>query len=174
VGSFAATLAPDTTLVVNIRLRPAEELPAVVVNERAQRPMLARTGFYERERSGLGDHIRPEAVDSLRSLMISPTQMLRNLPGLDIKCGTIGCSVQSRTAPGCLNVFVNGAFVGRNPGDLDANVSVSEVGAIEVYRHISEVPAEFEAPLKPKAGRMMSIGSGCGALAVWTVTRTMP
>ena len=166
---FTTTLAPDSTLVVAVRLRSVQALGAVTVKAAFEAPLLARSGYCERERAGLGSFVPPAKVDSMAGRVITASQLLRDVRGIELSCGAGSrCSVHTRRLPDCLNLFVNGVHV---EGELDDNVGLSEVYAIEVYERPVIVPTEFQTKLPMKQGRGFTPKAGCGALAVWTRAR---
>jgi hypothetical protein len=164
--SFSTTLAPDTTLVVAIRMQRVQTLQNVTVKASSVSERLARTGFYERKRQGIGSFVTPERADSL-SHEASPARMLRDVRGLDVSCGPGGCSVEARGAHKCLHLFIDGAFIRDGAGSLDQMLSTMQVYAIEVYERPLIVPTEFQGMLPPKRGNLTQ-KAGCGAIAVWT------
>ncbi|MCX5754766.1 MAG: carboxypeptidase-like regulatory domain-containing protein [Gemmatimonadetes bacterium] len=168
-ASFETALAPNATLLIQVTLNSVQSLGAVVVSGERTIAGLAKAGFYEREQRGLGRFIRPESIDSL-SNVTRPSQLLQNMNGINVSCAKARCSVQSRTPPYCLHLFVDGRYTaGETPFTaLDEALSAASVLAIEVYRHPSEVPTEFQAPLVVKSGRGVTGQAGCGAIAVWT------
>jgi hypothetical protein len=169
--AFGTTLAPDSTLVLDIRMRPLTNLePVMVTAERLKR--FESTGFGERRKAGIGSFIGPERIDSMQHLPAAGF-LLRGVRGLDVGCSTVqGCKIIPRTGPPCLKIFVNG---GERPGDLDENVSMSEVYAIEVYERPVLVPAEFQGKLEQKrSNHVLTPKAGCGAIAVWTRGRAQP
>jgi hypothetical protein len=120
----------------------------------------------------IGSFVTPERIDSLVNLVSSPAQLLRDTRGVEVQCRAAGkCQVVTRRKPSiCLNLFVNGA---RIEGELDDNVDLSEIYAMEVYERPVIVPSEFQGKLPTKTGngRNLSPRSGCGAIAVWTKGR---
>jgi hypothetical protein len=173
--SFDVTLAPESTLVLGIHLKSIQTLGPVTVTGAAEIPRLARTGFYDRQRLGLGTFISPQRVDSL-DFVSTPAKLLRDARGLDVRCGPGGpCQVHTRSPPDCLWLFVNGAYMpaGANgQTQVDDVVATGEVSAIEVYERPMIVPTEFQAQLPAKSGRGFTVKAGCGALVVWTRTHT--
>jgi hypothetical protein len=137
---------------VQITLRSVQELGEVTVRAAAVAARLARTGFYDRRRTGLGTFITPERVDSL-SHVSTPAQLLRDVRGLTVHCRSAGRCLVQTTANQCLNVVVNGAVF---QGQLDDILTTSEIAAIEVYERRSLVPVEFK------------VLRDCGAIVVWT------
>jgi hypothetical protein len=165
--SFEATLSPDSTLVLAIRLRRVQSLDTVVVHEERMSPRLARDGFFERKHMGLGSFVTPERIDSMAGVVTTPAQLLRDVRGLDVRCKG-GCSVRARSAP-CLWMFVDGAYV--KDMELDQYLTIGGVYAMEVYERPAIVPMQFQGPLPEKQGRGVTPKAGCGAIAVWTRSR---
>lgn len=167
---FETTLLPESTVVVSIRLRAVPTLAAVgVAAERASR--LARTGFYYRARSGLGTHLVPERIDSLRHLGL-PSRLLRDVRGIELRCAAGKCQISTRM-PGCLWLFIDGVYHGITQDDrsqMDELVPVEQVYAIEVFERPAIVPTEFHGPTPPRRGALAA-RAGCGAIAVWTTGR---
>jgi hypothetical protein len=171
--SFETSVAADKTLVLAINMQPAEQtLDAVVVKAAAESAGLTRAGFYERQKQGLGYYLPPAKIDSMQYLG-SPSQLLRDIPGVEVDCrGTTRCSLKTRSPPYCMHLFVDGRYErGSTPQlALDENLSTSAVAAIEVYRSAVSVPQDFSAPLAEKApgARTLTQKAGCGAVVVWT------
>jgi hypothetical protein len=165
--TFAANLPADSTVVVGIRLRQVVLLDEIKVTG-TRTTMFARTGFDQRRRIGLGQFVSPERVAEL-SHVSTPSQLLRDVRGIDVRCGAGGqCTVTPRFA-GCLWLFVDGAAFGFE--QIDAILSITQVHAVEVYSRQSSVPVEFQGVLPPKSGRDFTM-SGCGAIVVWTKAST--
>jgi carboxypeptidase-like protein len=172
--SFDVMLAPESTLVLGIHLKSIQTLGPVTVTGAAQIPRLARTGFYDRQRLGLGTFLSPQRIDSL-DFVDSPAQLLRGVRGIDVRCFSAKrCSVHTRSPPDCLWLFVDGAYVPAGVGgqsQIDDVMGTGEVGAIEVYERPMTVPSEFQAQLPAKrAGQVFTVKAGCGALVIWTRT----
>jgi hypothetical protein len=166
--AFRTTLAPDSTLVIAIRLQALQTLaPVSVIAERSVR--LEKTGYYIREGQKIGSFVSPARVDSLSHLP-SAGMLLRGYRGLDVECSAARCTVLPRNEPRCLRLFVNGVEL---TGQLDDYVSMSEVYAMEVYERPILVPAEFEGRLRQKSS-LFTKKAGCGSLVVWTRGRAAP
>lgn len=166
--AFTTSLAVDSTLVLDIRMNSLQTLdPVNVTTTRSKR--LEQTGFFQRQSQGIGRFVSPERVDSLSHLP-SPGYLLRGLPGLDVRCGGLGCSVLPRMEPRCLALFIDGREVN---AQLDGMVSMLELYAIEVYDRPVKVPAEFQPRLRQKTN-MLTVKAGCGVIAVWTRGRAAP
>ncbi len=173
--SFETTLAPDKTLVIQIRMQHAQALDAVVVSGERLLPGLARVGFYERERQGIGKYLRPESIDSLAHVT-RPSMLLQNVTGLMLDCRRgARCAVRSSTPPYCLQLFVDGQYTTGSAVEyaLDETLNPGTIGAIEIYRHPSSVPLQFQPPMLQKAGRGVTGQAGCGVIVVWTRGKTM-
>ena len=167
--AFETTLAPDSTLVLAVRMITVQALDAAVVTGERRSPRLVRDGFYERQRTGIGSYLSPEQI-ATRSWATRPSEILRGVRGLKVTCGRISCRVRSQTpypeGP-CMWVWVDGKYM---RGELDDAVSVTQIYAMEVYEHNAMVPLKFQGPM-PMKGAILSKGGGCGAIAVWTTTR---
>lgn len=147
------------TARVEVRIAPspiALEPIAVTLEQRDR--WLEDTGFYQRASRGLGQFVTPEEIDQkhLRNFH----QILENVQGLDMRpvCRGSHCFfyVGSSTSAGCVPTFyVDGRKVWRpRIMDLDAVTSAHDVAAVEVYRGISQTPAEFYGQ--------------CGSVVIWT------
>jgi hypothetical protein len=155
---FDVTLPPDSTIVINVRMRRVQNLAPVAVTGEAASPRLARAGYFERQRQGFGKFISPQRVDSLQHVS-TPSQLLRDVLGISVRCGAGGRCVVRLSRGGCLNLYVNGSYT-RN--QVDDVLSTGEVYAMEVYTRRLETPMEF-VPLR----------NACeGTLAVWTRSYT--
>ena len=166
--TFEADLPPDSTLMVAIRLQPVATLGAVVTSAERLSKYLVRTGFTERMHMGIGSFLSPDKVDSLSRIVTHPAQLLRDVSGVDVRCGGTGCVVHTRRPPDCFWLFIDGVFA---DGQIDDQLTVGGIAAIEVYERPNKVPAEFQGKLPEKRGRGVSLGAGCGAIAVWTRAR---
>jgi hypothetical protein len=165
--TFEADLPLDSTLMVAVRLQPVTALAAVITNAERLNKYLSRTGFTERMRMGIGSFVSPEKVDSLSRILTHPAQMLRDLRGIDVQCSNSGCLIHTRRPPDCLLLFIDGVFA---DGQIDDQLTVGGIAAIEVYERPNKVPAEFQGKLPQKRGGL-SPAAGCGAIAVWTKAR---
>jgi hypothetical protein len=166
-SSFTATLPPDSTVVITIRLRRVPTLDPVSVRAAALRDRLAKRGYYERQRRGIGSFVSPERVDSLQHLT-TPARMLRDVPGLTVRCAAAGrCEIRTRQTDLCMHLFVNGSL---QRGQLDDILSTTEVAAFEIYQRPALVPIEFQGHLAQsvrRPGARETVRAGCGAIVVW-------
>jgi hypothetical protein len=171
--SFVASLPSDSLVVVSITLRHAQMLDPVSVNAARVSERLARTGYFDRQRTGLGSYLSPAKIDSLAPNITQPTQFLRDVRGIDIRCVRGGCAPVAHGRANCLWLYVDGANFG-DARQLDSlGLTPSGFAAIEVYDRSTQVPLEFQSapPIKTANGRgAMSQMAGCGAIVVWTKT----
>lgn len=168
--SFEASLPADSVVVLAIHLRRVQTLEPVHVNAERINTYLARTGFLERRRLGLGSFLSPGQVDSMADLIMTPSQFLRGIRGIDLKCGGVACVPVSRGGASCLVFFVDGVPNGLADRIDSVGLNSNSIAAIEVYDRAAAVPIEFQAAPPQKRGRGFSPVSGCGAIALWTKT----
>jgi hypothetical protein len=166
--AFEASLSSDSTLMVDIHMRLVANLNPVVVRGDSVPLRFSSTGFLDRKKLGIGSFLGPEKVDSMRDAMIRPSWFLRNVRGIELRCGGTHCTVHPRRAPDCIWLFVDGAY---SRDGIDDVLSTDQIYAIEVYERPNMVPAEFQAPLPSKRGNSLSLAAGCASLAVWTRAR---
>lgn len=186
---FQLRLLADSTVSVGVKLLPAAQmLNAVEVDAgvEASHPQLAQTGFYQRMRAGWGHMVTPEDIDKRRSSATSSSSFLEDIVGVKVTHNQVGRSTPSRkgggrggnpgggggavimgkTAKGAdcrMNLLMNGQPVKLSAGEtFDMYFNVSELYAIEVYPHATDIPAEYQQLL----GNDL-----CGAVAVWTISR---
>ena len=162
---FEATLPPDTTVMLNVRMRAidAQMLNPVEVTGQRMSARLLRDGFYDRLEKGMGQYLSPDKVADLAGRVQQTSQMLRMMNGIVVRCPAVGaCTVRGSgvggSGTGCLTLWVDG--IKRRQVLLDEVVPPNYAFAIEVYSRRSLVPQEFVDPL-----------SRCGAIVVWTQSR---
>jgi carboxypeptidase family protein len=168
--SFETSLPPDSVLVLAIRMRSVQTLSTVKVTGERINAYLARTGFAERRRMGFGSFLSPEQVDSVADLIVTPSQFLRGMRGIDLQCGNLACVPVARNYASCLSLFVDGAPYGPARVIDSFGLNPNSIAAIEVYDRPAVVPIEFQGTLPEKRGRGLSATGGCGAIALWTKT----
>lgn len=148
---------------VELLIRPdAVGIEGIVVSSSPRVDWLRRNGFYERARSRAGDFIQPTKTEKLQAF--STTGLLRKVPGLRLTRGRVGTlrgGSGLNVGPCGLKVFVNGIDVGF---DLDAAVIRYDVSAIEVYKSVHHVPAQYLGTASSGTRGAQS----CGAVLVWT------
>ena len=168
--SFETSLPPDSVLVLAIRMLSVQTLGTVNVTSERVNVALARSGFFERRRLGFGSFLSPAQVDSMADLIVTPSQFLRGLRGIDLKCGGTTCVPIPRNYTSCLLLFVDGVPDGPAYWMDSLGLNPNAIAAIEVYDRPATVPIEFQGALPIKRGRGLSAGGGCGAVALWTKT----
>ncbi len=148
----------QNSVVLSVMLRPvAIAVEPVIVEAERQTGYLARSGFYRRERKGLGHHVSPEWIEERRGEVSHTYDYLSGIPGvnvlsLDSPIGDFGEVYE------CLpRVYVDGrpTYFGASLNELSMYVGPEDVAAIEVYRRWSEAPVEYGG------------GGGCVVL-IWT------
>jgi hypothetical protein len=168
--TFTATLTTDSTLVLALKLHRVNTLAAISITAPAAIAQLKRSGFYDRERAGLGSFLTPQHIDSVAVRHQMTSQLMQDMNGIEVACASAGrCTVQTRRAHGCLRLFVDGQQM---PGDeqVDDVVPIGEVAAMEVYANPNTVPTEFQGKLPAKRSTLTA-KAGCGAILVWTRAR---
>lgn len=167
VDSEVFELTPDEPVMLHLRLGlEVIALEGIDVTGEARQPHLARAGFYERIRSGMGYHMTRAEIDA--RMPQRPSDLFRTIPGVTVvPMGSMGhgepvlrnaASIMGGT---CLPaVYIDGMPVrksGERDPALDDIVQPFDIEAIEVYRGAAEIPAQF--------GGMQS---GCGVIVIWT------
>lgn len=133
-----------------VRLEPLE------VDVRAD--WLVETGFYERREKGFGKFLTPEELE--RRPLNSLEQALRTVPGVKTvnRCRGLFCDevIEMSSSAGRIGCPVKFYMDGNElHGTVHPdNIAVHDLAAIEVYRGISETPAQFY-------GR-------CGSVVMWS------
>jgi Carboxypeptidase regulatory-like domain len=112
--------------------------------------------FEERRRLRQGVFFTAEQIQASHASTLG--DMLRGIPGVRLSCRSQACVVQmtrGAKATGCTADWV----VDGLPASLSGSPHIPIVGiiGIEIYRSVSEAPAEF---LKPD--------SRCGVIVIWT------
>lgn len=135
----------------------AVELPPLEVE--VQSAWLAQTGFYWRKERGLGKFLTPKDVDQRSATNFG--ELVRMVPGVRVmrRCdGSFPCDrvLRMRQTNDYRRCQVKYFMDGRpmhgqvNPKDISAH----DIAAVEVYRNISETPAQYY-------GR-------CGSIVMWS------
>lgn len=177
-GSFTSEVEVPFRSTVDVEIRlaidPVELEPIQVTVRQVRDQRLETKGFYERrewgERLGLGHYFDREDIERRNPVLIS--QMVADVPSVRLDCSrsyrSRTCELRSaRTSPlACrrMNLYVDGILVldAMEPDSgwtmsLDEFVSPSDVGAVEVYTSMAELPAQFG-----------DVTVRCGAVVVWT------
>ena len=162
VVTLDTTLVADSTISIDVRMRPVQVLPDVNVAAESWSPRLARDGYYDRQKVGWGFFLKPEDIAKMN--VSYPSHLLRDVPFIRVVCTAetrkvTGACIVYGSNGGCMTLFVDGVYTRMH---LDERVSPSMVYTVEVYRRSSLVPMEF---VRPAAENV------CGAIAVWTQSR---
>jgi hypothetical protein len=160
-------------------------LPELKTTGRPSKPAkyagtLKYDGYFRREKLGLGTFIDREKIERLNAF--HTLEILRGIPGINVDVGNPGdpATADIRMARcsngrgvGLVPVFIDGSRVlpnsnGFNPdsgmhgtgtlrlAEMLSRISAPGIELVEVYRGMSQIPAEFYEPL------------ACGAIAIWT------
>lgn len=178
--------AAGDTIELEIRLDRQTVLlaPLVVVGRSRSRESARLTGFYDRLESSFGYFLTRDDIERRNPMYAS--DMLLTVPGVRLGGNTMGGrrtiymtrAIRS-TGPCPVQVFIDGFLMTRRTlqrqdgvdssgaalftlnGDdgfsLDDHVSPEAIEGIEVYKGVSDVPAEFWTP-----------EASCGTVVVWT------
>ena len=166
-ATFSTVLRAARNRRVRVILTPVSvQLSTIVVRDSISDPLLAKTGFFDRRKSGWGSFITPEDIEKRNASRVS--DLLQRAPGVSVRPatgslgGTLPWSMRSGPAPCLMALFIDGVKteIGRRGGmltTLEDVISATEVGAIEVYPGPAETPARF-------------IGgeNACGTIVIWT------
>ena len=195
----------DSSLSVELRLEPeAIEVPGVIVTAESR---WGRDKFTRRMLAGNGVFVGPDRLAAL--VMRHPGDAFRGLEGDGVRLrwdygvldplassarGIIP-RVESAMGKGCFRFLLNEVPVWkgekhlaqRSPWTLFplSTVRPEDIMGIEIYRHLSEVPAEFRnLALRPALSRARAVPPGslgpsritdgddtCGVVVIWTKVR---
>jgi hypothetical protein len=155
-GAFWVHLPPagDVDRVFALDFTGAE-LPAVVVEARAERLAPRYVEFEQRRLRKLGAYLRWDEMKAYGSV----GDALRTVRGVRIQCNqqTFECFAVMVRSPQCQPTWwIDGVEV----RSFHENTPIRDVYGIEVYRGAGEIPGEF-------AGS----DAGCGVIVVWTKSR---
>lgn len=136
----------------------AVRLPEIAVEAESPPEYLTRAidrGFLDRRRLGFGSFLTRDQFD--RYLPVYTADILRNIPGVRVVYGMGGPRVSFSRCSRGVGVWVNGVRI-RVP-DHNAALGLvhpDEVAAIEVYRSVAQIPAEYHE-------------GSCAAIVIWTL-----
>jgi hypothetical protein len=119
--------------------------------------------FYERRREGFGYFLTREQIEELHPAQ--PTDLFWSIPGVQLIAVGGGTQYRVRLQRQRSKLsgggdcpphhYIDGMFV-RNL-ELDLDISVANIEALEVYRGPSETPSQYRRP-----------DSDCGVILIWT------
>ena len=125
---------------------------------------LRNTGFYDRQRTGLGSYATRAEWEGRGRLELS--DVVRRMRGIRVVRTSDGRTLFQPSRPlstvvggcGTTMVYVDGVPLMVDPGADDMNqlVSLAEVEAVEAYAGPSEIPAQYNAT-----------GSACAVILIW-------
>jgi len=131
------------------------ELPAVVVEARAEQLMPRYVEFEQRRQRKMGAYLRWDDLKAYSSV----GDALRTIRGVKIQCNqqTFECFAVMARSPQCEPTWwIDGVEV----HSFHENTPIRDVYGIEVYRGAGEIPGEF-------AGS----DAACGVIVLWTKSR---
>lgn len=165
--SYAVAILPLSVrahdLDAAIRLLPAAvALEPIVVTSFSVR--LEQVGFYERKKRGTGTFLDRKQIDAMNTQRSS--DLLRNVPSMRLVPQVTRRNAPHNTTTGRGNCrfkfIVDGS---RTLPDFEMDmVAPYAIEGVEVYKGLSEVPAQFRAISETGAGT-------CGVIAIWTRDR---
>lgn len=155
-GSRTDTLQVPVSRVVYVEIplspSPVPLEPLVV---EVRRDWLADRGFFHRKSRGFGHFITPEQLDERSTHRLS--EVLRMVPGVRVRCRGYPCDSYVRMAQSDARACRVEYYMDGDPMShpvFPDDIALADVAAVEVYRGVSETPAEFY-------GR-------CGSVVIWT------
>jgi hypothetical protein len=166
----AIPVAARETVYVEVRVAAAPmQLDPLRVTARVAPPhrhSLELSGFYDREKYGMGRFIRRE--DFERRSNLTTAQILAREPGTLLmnsgpreyivfaRSSTVGTFV--RDGPGyCPPVlYLDGTRIGSS-ADISSVVMPEMLEAVEMYRSAAEIPVQYNGP-----------DAACGVILIWT------
>lgn len=133
------------------------ELPAVVVQARAEQLMPRYVDFERRRQRGIGTYLRWDDLKKQGAMSIGDA--LRTVRGVRIQCDQqkFECFARMARTPGCQPTWwIDGVEV----RSFHENTPIRDVYGIEIYRGPGEIPAEYGGS-----------NAMCGVIVVWTKSR---
>ncbi|MGH7541132.1 MAG: carboxypeptidase-like regulatory domain-containing protein [Gemmatimonadota bacterium] len=151
-------LPPEQTSRITLLLSPTVvRVAELTVEVRQTRRSAKLAGFIERREKGFGTFFTPRDIRNRNPRL--PSDLLRGIPGV-----TVGRIVHGQ-APVYFNrggggpcppaVFLDGVY---QSGLQVDDIPPEDLGAVEVYKGITDTPVEF----------MRTGGRTCGAVVIWT------
>lgn len=151
-GSWVVQLADQETLSVVIELEPAPVTLAGVTVEGQRPEQRGLAGFEQRRQRGRGVYVSEQDIQRANATSLS--DLLRNMPGVRLVCRFRTCRVNMSRGECQPDFFVDGY-----PANNSTSLEMPLVGviAVEVYRTVTETPAEF-----------LRGNNTCGTIVLWT------
>jgi len=130
-----------------------EQLPDILVEEKASKTLSRYADFERRRARGLGHFITRDEIRSRGYLNMGDA--LRTVKGVKVDCGPLECIIRmTRSGPRCFPAFW---VDGQEARSFAVSTPISDVQGIEVYRGTGEIPGEFTGST-----------AGCGVVVIWT------
>jgi hypothetical protein len=148
----------DLTQMAEIKLaQSAVELEGITVSVRPRARSRDMEGLVRRMNVGFGTFLTREVMERRPNARV--TDLLREVPGVQVNTRGFTTYVEVRGAPCTPNVFVDGMPRMWAPEEGLDFFHSSDIEAVEVYKGWAEIPGEFVMPgqIKP-----------CAAIAIWT------
>ncbi|HEX6559950.1 MAG TPA: carboxypeptidase regulatory-like domain-containing protein [Longimicrobiales bacterium] len=142
----------------------ASAIPLQPITVMAFSRRLERSGFYERQKRGVGTFIGRRQIDAANAQ--SATDLLRSVPGLQVITANPRRNAPRITTRGrgnCRYRFIVDGTRVMPDFEID-NIAPYAIEGIEVYNGMSEVPAAFRAIATPENPAT----AACGVIVVWT------
>jgi len=134
-----------------------QQLAEVVVRARRRGPYTGRMADFNRRRDmGFGRFITAADIDERRPILT--TDLLRTIPGINVRSGFGPSAIRIRGNSCAPFVWIDGAPASAGYLDVDAFAPNSLAG-IEVYSGVATVPVELRGPRGEGA---------CGVIALWS------
>jgi len=149
-------------LDLNVELTPVDfTLDTVAVEGRASFMEQRLREFERRRAEGLGVFFREADIQRQNAAYLS--DLLRTVPGIRTVCNSARCSVMmTRAARGqCRPDYIVDGLSATN--STTGNLLTQGVVGVEVYRSLSETPAQF-----------LKAGATCGVIVIWTRSAPSP
>lgn len=130
-----------------------EQLPDILVEEKASKTLSRYADFERRRARGVGHFITRDEIRGRGYLNMGDA--LRTVKGVKVDCGPLECIIRmARSGPRCFPSFW---VDGQEARSFAVSTPIPDVQGIEVYRGTGEVPAEFTGST-----------AGCGVVVIWT------
>ncbi len=159
--TFEIDLEPGADRIGKIGLEPAAvvlpELKAIGDSGFDTPAKRRLAGFEFRRRVNAGTFRDRKQVDRIFPLYTA--DLLRGIPGVRVIPGPIGARVTFQRCLERVSVWIDGDKVRTTtPGEALGLIHPNDVEAIEIYRGLSQIPAEF-------------LDDSCAAIVIWTRAR---
>jgi len=163
-SSVPIDAARDATVTLLLSSLPVALEPIKI--SASSQTYLENTGFYQRKTSDPGFFMLPDAVAKAASKAQQTGDVLDGIPGVTLVTGGGSRGIRipqftSRSGLGCDNgprIYLDNHLMNPGSDPFDVNTILpADLLAIEVYRHVSEVPLKFGGT-----------DANCGVIVLWT------